>query len=86
MHKTLTIKEMKNDIVMRVTVETKKGSATNEIARFANTGMGWCALGASGRYLLQHMMFDHVAYEGSRDTYDRLVSIGVIEIMTAEAA
>jgi hypothetical protein len=86
MQKTLTIKELKSDIVMRVTVTTNRGSSTKEIARFANSGMGWCALGASGRYLLQYMNFDHVQFDGSRETYDRLVSIGVIEVMTAEAA
>lgn len=86
MEKTLTVKELKNDIVMRVTVTTARGSSTKEIARFANSGMGWCALGASGRYLLQYMSFDHVAFDGSRETYDRLVSIGIIEALDAKVA
>ena len=86
MLKTLTIKELKNDIVMRVTVTTNRGSSTKEVARFANSGMGWCALGASGRYLLQYMNFDNVEFDGSKDTYDRLVGIGIIEIIKGEVA
>lgn len=85
MQKILTVKELKNDIVLRVTVTTAKGSATKEIARFARSGMGWCALGAAGRYLLQHMMLDETRYEGSRETYDRLVALGVIEPMRVAA-
>jgi len=85
MNKTLTVKELKDDIVLRVTVTTANGSKTKEIARFVNTGMGWCALGASGRYLMQHMGFDHIAFDGSRETYDRLVSLGVIELLEVAA-
>jgi hypothetical protein len=85
MKKTLIIKELSAAIVMRVEATTARGTASKEIARFAKSGMGWCALGASGRYLLQHMMLDETRYEGSRETYDRLVALGVIEPMRVAA-
>lgn len=85
MEKTLIIKENKKHIALKVTVVTTRGVSTTEIARFSNSGMGFCALGSSGRYLLQHMNFDHVMYEGSQDTYDRLVALGVIEVLEVAA-
>lgn len=81
MKRTLIVKENKRSIVLRVRVTTARGEATKEIARFATSGMGWCALGASGRYLLQHASFDEVVFDGHRDTLDRLVSIGIIELL-----
>jgi len=79
MHKTLTVKELKNALVFRLTVTTRSGTATKEIARFANSGMGWVALGAAGRYLGATMYLDEIAFDGSRDTYERLVGLGVID-------
>jgi len=85
MHKTLTVKELKNTIALRVTVTTQRGSATKEVARFANSGMGWVALGAAGRYLTTTMHLDEIAFDGSRDTYERLVGLGVIDPIRADA-
>lgn len=85
MHKTLTVKELKNAFVFRVTVTTQRGSATKEVARFANSGMGWAALGAAGRYLGATMHLDEFVFDGSRDTFERLVALGVIDPIRADA-
>lgn len=85
MHKTLTVKELKNALVFRLTVTTQRGSATKEVARFANSGMGWVALGAAGRYLGTTMHLDEIAFDGSRDTYERLVGLGVIDPIRVDA-
>jgi hypothetical protein len=86
MRKILQIKETKKAIVLSVVVETPRRSGAKEIARFANSGMGWAALGASGRWLIQNMMLDEVTYVGSIDTYHILVGVGVIDPKVAIAA
>ena len=86
MKKTLIVKETKTAILFKVRVDTRNGSAAKEIARFAKSGMGYCALGASGRYLTQHMMLDAIEYSGSPDLYDRLVGLGIILIDRPVAA
>jgi len=79
MRKTFIVKELKDAIAMYVSISTFNGCKTKEIARFCNSGMGWIALGSAGRYMLKCTDFDAIKYDGSKETYDRLVSVGVIE-------
>lgn len=85
--KTLIITELKNDIVMRVQVSTSRGQhKAIEVARFAKVGMGYVALGAAGRAIINGAMPDDVQFNGQRDTYDMLVGLGVIEPVAQPAA
>lgn len=84
MNKIFLVKELKNHFSMRVVVENARGSRVDEVARFKKFGMGLVALGSAGRYLGQFGMFDEVRFEGSRDMYDRLVEMGVIDPVVAE--
>jgi hypothetical protein len=80
MHKTLIIKELKNAIALRIEIKTARGIARKEIARFCKAGMGWVALGAASYALINGAGFlDEIKFEGSKDTYDMLVSLEVID-------
>ena len=78
MIKTLIIKETKDHILFKLSVVTQRGTAVTEVARFRNSGMGWCLMGASGRYMLQHFMLDNIEFCGKEETYKRLVDLGII--------
>ena len=80
MHKALIVKELSAEIVLRVRVDTGRGVATREIARFQKCGMGYVALGAAGRVILQGVGYvDEIRFDGHADTYKLLVTLGVIE-------
>lgn len=83
MHKTLIIREKQAEIVLRIKVKTHGHTGTREIARFSKCGMGYVALGAAGRAITNGVGFlDNLIFDGHRDTYDMLVSLGVIEQKT----
>lgn len=79
MQKNLIIKETKTAIIMSAEVITSNGKSKKEIARFANSGMGWVALGAAGRQITKHAMLDSLTFIGKPETYAQLVALGVIE-------
>ena len=86
MHKTLTIRETQTEIVLRIRIETSRGKATREIARFSKCGMGYVALGAAGRAITSGVgSVDAIMFDGHRDTYDMLVHLGVIKPKQAAA-
>ena len=86
MHKTLTIRETQTEIVLRIRIETSRGKATREIARFSKCGMGYVALGAAGRAIINGVgSVDAIMFDGHRDTHDMLVDLGVIVSLAAAA-
>ena len=86
LHKTLIVKELTAEIVLKVRVDSGRGIATREIARFQKCGMGYVALGAAGRTILQGVGYvDEVRFDGHVDTYKLLVSLGVIDPLPVEA-
>lgn len=86
MNKVLIVKELKNHVALRVRVENDRGSRIDEVARFKKFGMGLVALGSAGRHLSQFGLFDELRYEGSRDLYDSLVQLGVIDPLVSQVA
>lgn len=79
MIKTLRVTETKRHLLFQVLVTRATRETIREVARFSHSGMGWVALGASGRYLIEHMMLDHIEFCGTRETYQKLVDLGVIQ-------
>ncbi len=87
MHKTLIVKELKDAVALRIEIKTARGISRKEIARFCKSGMGWVTLGAAGRALINGAGFlDEISFEGSKETYDMLVSLEVIDPKVAVAA
>jgi hypothetical protein len=90
MIKTLIVKETGKNIILKVEIARpgNKTVGSKDIARFAKSGMGYCALGAAGRLLCQSMGLDHIEYHGTLDTYRMLVGLGVLDPkrMPADAA
>lgn len=86
MNKVLVVKELKNHVALRVLVENARGSRVDEVARFKKFGMGLAALGSAGRYLSEFGLFDELRYEGSRDMYDKLVQLGVIDPLVSQVS
>ena len=85
LNKILIVKELKAAVVIKIRLETSRGIAYNEIARFRKSGMGYVALGAAGRALINGVGFlDEIRYDGSKDVYDRLVALEVIDPKVAE--
>ena len=81
MHKTLTIRETQNEIVLRIRTETNRHKRTDEIARFSKCGVGYVALGAAGRAIINGVGYvDEISFYGHRSTYDMLVKIGVLAL------
>jgi hypothetical protein len=79
MKKTLIIKELKHDIAFRVRVEAVGKTGVREIARFKKSGMGYAALGGAGRVIMSGLGYvDEVQFDGEQGTYERLLSLGVI--------
>ena len=86
MHKTLTIRETQTEIVLRIRIETSRYKRTDEIARFSKCGIGYVALGAAGRAIINGVGYvDEITFNGHRSTHDMLVKIGVIEPLAAAA-
>lgn len=78
--KTLRVVETSSDFRLQILITTSRGEGKpKEIARFAKSGMGKCALGAAGRYLSFHAMADHIEFCGTRDGFEELVALGVID-------
>ena len=77
--KTLRVIETKRHLLFQVQVTYRDRESIKEVARFANSGMGWVSLGAAGRYLINHAMLDHIEFSGTRATYQKLVDLGVIQ-------
>jgi hypothetical protein len=85
MHKTLVIRETQAEIILRIKV-IHRGTRNREIARFQKCGMGYVALGAAGRAIVKGVgHVDEITFDGHKDTYDMLVSLGVIEPLKAAA-
>lgn len=86
MHKTLTVRETQTEIVLRIRIKTRGHQRTDEIARFQKCGMGYVALGAAGRAIINGVGYvDEITFDGHRSTYDMLVNLGVIEPKQAAA-
>lgn len=79
--KTLRVVETASDYRLQIIIATSRGGIgkPKEIARFAKTGMGHCAMGAAGRYLTGTLFVDHLEFCGTQKGYDMLVGLGIID-------
>lgn len=79
--KNVIVRETAKHYVLSVEVRSPhSGRRVSEIARFVrSSGIGRCAIGAAGRYVISMVMPDNVVYTGSREGYEDLVALGVIE-------
>lgn len=85
-HRILNIRENQAEIVLSVKLAMDSKTRTNEIARFSKCGMGYVALGAAGRAIVEGVGFvDEISFHGHADTYKMLVGLGVIIPMSAAA-
>ena len=96
MIKTLIVEETTRHVILKGQI-TRPATPINpvvatlssiEVARFAKSGMGYCALGAAGRMLTSGISLDAIEFHGTQDLHDRLVGMGVIDpvMMPADAA
>lgn len=79
MQKSLIVKELKHGIALRVRIQIEDRAKETEVARFNKAGMGKVALGAAAQSLIKGGLFDEIRYDGSRDLYDKLVQMEVIQ-------
>lgn len=85
-NRILTIRETQAEIILSVRIVMSGKSRTNQIARFSKCGMGYVALGAAGRAIVEGVGFvDEISFHGHADTYQMLVSLGIIEPMAKAA-
>lgn len=80
--KNLIVRETPKYYILSVEVRSPhSGHRVSEVARFSrSSGIGRCAIGAAGRYVISMVLPDNVVYHGSREGYEDLVALGVIEV------